>query len=384
MRVLYVLPVGERGGAERAVETWTAAHTPRVEPFVVMPPGPLVDRFRERGVRAEAPDCFRLSHLPAAVGYLRDFIRANRIDLVHSTMGKGHLFGALGALASGRPEVWFSHGPIAPRRWQGWIPLLPSAAVLVNSEYMRRCQAATWFRASELHTIPMGVDTAAFAPDAAARRRRREALGVDERTFVIGFFGRLARWKGQHVLLEALARAKDTLDVPVRACFVGGSPFGIDAEYRGELVELATRFGLGNCVHFTGHVDDVRDWLDASDAVVHGSTVPEPFGLVVAEAMAKARVVVATATGGPAETIEHDRAGFLYPAGDAGALARLLSRVAAMSTDARAAIGAAARASIVARHDVAVSVGALESLYADILARRESAVSSAARKRSAT
>jgi glycosyltransferase involved in cell wall biosynthesis len=77
-------------------------------------------------------------------------------------------------------------------------------------------------------------------------------------------------------------------------------------------------------VEIVGEVEDTHPWLEAADVVLVPSDDPEPFGLVAIEAFARARPVVGSSGGGLAEIIEHGRTGWLFPPGDAGALAQVL------------------------------------------------------------
>ena len=102
-----------------------------------------------------------------------------------------------------------------------------------------------------------------------------------------------------------------------------------DAEraYEGELHRLARERGLEEQVRFLGHVDDMTSLYRDVDVVVHTSVAAEPFGLVVAEAMAAGRPVVASDLGGPTEIVEHGRTGLLFRPGDPDALAKAIVRV---------------------------------------------------------
>jgi glycosyltransferase involved in cell wall biosynthesis len=111
---------------------------------------------------------------------------------------------------------------------------------------------------------------------------------------------------------------------------VGGTLFGKEPEYATELHEQAARPPLDGAVTFTGHVPDARPYIAAADIVVHSSINPEPFGLVIAEALAEGKPIVAFDEGGPAEMIESGRSGRLVAPGDvedlAGAIDELLRR----------------------------------------------------------
>lgn len=374
--ILYVLSVSERGGAERIVESWTSNHSRDFRAHVVVPAdGPVAQSLRKLGVQTVVPPSFRIRSLHKAVRFLKDYIKSEHIDLIHSTMPKAHLFGGLASLHSGCPEIWFHHGPLSSTKYQGLIPLIPSAAVLVASKYMEQVQSATYYSAKTVKRVPLGLDIEALAPNVANRERLRTQYGMSDDVLCIGMFGRLIQWKGQHVVVEALRLCRDRNPRMKFQCFfVGGTLFGREPEYRASLETTIAQQNLRQNVTFTGHVTDVYPYYDMTDVVIHASTVPEPFGLVVSEAMAKERIVVATTGGGPSEMIRDGETGFLYSAADAGRLADILldiyeRRQRADTREALRAIGARARAHIAAEYSITHSVQQLETLYREILGK---------------
>jgi glycosyltransferase involved in cell wall biosynthesis len=125
-------------------------------------------------------------------------------------------------------------------------------------------------------------------------------------------------------VLRAFAAEFAGLDA--RALIVGAPLFGED-DFDAALKALVIELGVETQVEFTGHVTDVSAQLARMHIVVHASTVPEPFGQVVIEAMAARRPVIAADAGGPAEIITDGVDGLLTPPGDVGALARALRRL---------------------------------------------------------
>ena len=153
---------------------------------------------------------------------------------------------------------------------------------------------------------------------------RRHGL-QDGDALTVGIVGRISPWKGQDVFLRAFALAFP--DSGARARIVGGALFGEEA-YGETLMALADELGIAERVDFTGHVDDVAAELAGLDIAVHASTIPEPFGQVVVEAMAAGVPVVATNAGGPAEVVSDGVDGLLFPMGDVEGLAERLTRLA--------------------------------------------------------
>jgi len=147
-------------------------------------------------------------------------------------------------------------------------------------------------------------------------------------TVRVGLVATFARWKGHQVFLEALARLSSR--TPVRGYIIGapiyqtgGSQWSLE-----ELRRQANRLGLEGRVGFTGFVDDVSGAMRSLDIVVHASTQPEPFGMVIIEAMACARPIVASRAGGAAELITEGDNALSHPPGDSTALAELIMLLA--------------------------------------------------------
>ena len=119
-----------------------------------------------------------------------------------------------------------------------------------------------------------------------------------------------------------------------------------------------------------GDCADIPAGLMLADAVVSASTDPEAFGRVVVEGQAMARPVVATSHGGAAETVEEGVTGWLVPPGDAEALAARLDRMLALGEAEREALGARARASVLARYTTPLMCAATLDVYREVLAER--------------
>jgi hypothetical protein len=126
----------------------------------------------------------------------------------------------------------------------------------------------------------------------------------------------------------------------VRAVIVGG-PHETEPRYASELRAQASLLGLNDVMTFAGFQTNIPEWMQAMDVFVHASD-REPFGIVLIEAMALGKPVIAGSEGGPAEIITDGENGLLVPYGDVGSLAHAIPRY--LDDDAFAArVGAAAR-----------------------------------------
>ncbi len=140
------------------------------------------------------------------------------------------------------------------------------------------------------------------------------------------WIGRLARWKGLHIVLQALKLLEMRgVDVDL---VVAGAAIHEGAEYQAEIAKHVAQ--LRTPPKFLGHVPDVEPLLHDADVLIHSSTIPEPFGQVIVQGMAAATPVVATAIGGPSEILDDGSTGLLVPPSDPLALTEaLLTLIAA-------------------------------------------------------
>lgn len=253
---------------------------------------------------------------------------ARHYDVICANSQKALFVCALAAKLSRRPLVWILHDIVTDpafsatnRRASLAFARLFARLVAVNSEETGRAFIEAGGEANKVRIVYNGFDPArakVYEPGKAARLRAELGLGPQP---LVGLFGRLSEWKGQHVFLEAIAAMEG-----VQAVIVGGALFGQEA-YEARIREQASSLGLDGRVRFLGFRSDVPELMAAMDVVAHTSIVAEPFGRVVVEAMMCGRPVVATRGGGVTEIIRDGETGLLVPPGEPSALAAALGRV---------------------------------------------------------
>jgi glycosyltransferase involved in cell wall biosynthesis len=153
------------------------------------------------------------------------------------------------------------------------------------------------------------------------------AEGGDPDELRVLMLGRMAHWKGQLLGLRALAALRTPRRLAVTVA--GGTWFGETAHQ--ERIREFARAHPELRIDVPGHVDEVVALIDRHDVLLHTSLLPEPFGQVVVQGLARGRIVVAADSGGPAEVITSGHDGLLYRTGDEADLTRTLQRVAAGS-----------------------------------------------------
>ena len=238
-----------------------------------------------------------------------------------------------------------------------------SARLGVPAGHMRRVYGVPVRRIRVIHR---GVDLGKFDP---ARVSAERVIQLSTRwrlpdgAPVVMLPGRLTRWKGQSVFIDAIAKlGRDDL-----RCILVGSDQGRTG-YRRELERQVARLGLGKVVQLVDHCDDMPAAYKLTDVVVSASTEPEAFGRVVAEGQALGRLVIATDHGGARETVIPGETGWLVEPGSADSLAEALSRCLALSAAARQAMAASAIANVRNNFSTEVMAGKTLDVYDEVLA----------------
>jgi glycosyltransferase involved in cell wall biosynthesis len=235
-------------------------------------------------------------------------------------------------------------------------------ALVAISAHTRAEFLAAGLPAERVIALPHGVDCERFRPaDGVERAALRERLGLPRAGPLLTFTGRLLRGKGVEVLLEAFAALAS--DAGAAQLAIVGSGSGQALSVEDELRQSVRRLGLESRVTFTGRVENVPDYLRASDAFVFPSFF-EAMPLSVIEALGCGLAVVATPVGGIVDLIEAGRTGLLVPPGDAPALARAIGRVSG-DERLRSDLGRSARAVALARFDARENVARYRTLFAE-------------------
>lgn len=374
MKILYLSACSQLGGAERALLDMLAsirAANPEVSLHVVTTEaGPLVSACRALNVEAtvvrlpkrvarlgDTPEETRVSHLlklfaaaPSIIAYLlrlRRVIRSFAPDVIHTNGFKMHVLGVF-AKPRSAALVWHLHDFVSSRPvMTKFLPRLSRfcRVAVANSGAVAADVRAVFGERLPVETIHNAVDLQRFSTTGAA-------IDLDELsgmrpsvpdTIRIGLVATLARWKGHETFLRAMSLLPR--DLPVRGYIVGDAIYQTDGSQHSlnELRALVNKLGVADRVGFTGFIDNTAAGMRALDVVVHASTEREPFGLVIAEAAASGKAIIASEKAGATELMR-DRMDFVsHDAGDSLSLAVQITHLA---TDAnlRNRLGARARA----------------------------------------
>ncbi len=371
LAILQVLPRLDMGGAERvAIETAEAVHMSGHRALIAAEGGLLSSAAARSGAE--------LVQLPLAtknplkiwrnIKRLEEVIEENQVDLIHAHSRAPAWSAYYAAKRRNIPFVTTYHGAYGEksaikRRYnevmaRGDLIVAPShfIAGLVIHRY--------GLLPDKLRVVHGGVnvetfDQAAVLGDRVARLSK--AWRVDVSAPVIMLPGRLTSLKGQKLLITALAQMRHQ---EALAVFVGG---GGRPAYVNKLLAEARRLDVEGRLRFTGPCDDMPAAMMLADVVVNASTSPESFGLTIVEAQAMGRVVIAADHGGAKETILPNETGYLFPPGNAEALAAALDAALDMDATQRIAQGHVARAHVARHFSTQAMQMRMLDVYAELL-----------------
>jgi glycosyltransferase involved in cell wall biosynthesis len=330
MKIAIIMPLGEqRGGGEKML--WDLILEGRnvdVEWLIIfLEDGPLVEQIRALGIDVRIVQSGRLRqpHLfISAVIKIVSIAQSEGADIIFGWMWKAHLYGGLAAMLANLPAVWYQlEEPSDANLMKRIANILPACAVLTLSKAGQEAQIKIWpHRPTPLVYPGVALDCfdPAILPSPLEARRK---LGLPLDGSVIGIVGRLQRWKGIHVLVEAMPKVLQKY--PDAHCVVVGGKHDLELDYQTFLEKQVRELGLGDRIIMAGFQQNVPEWVQAMDIFVHASD-NEPFGIVTIEAMALGKPVVAAASGGPTEIITDDKNGLLAPYGDSHTLSSAILR----------------------------------------------------------
>jgi glycosyltransferase involved in cell wall biosynthesis len=340
IRLLSIQPVAERGGSDHLlVRLVRSLPSDEFDHHVVVPaPSPLAAEFAAAGATLHVVPMRRISTSyggtewaayvagwPIGVGRITRLIPRLGIDVVH-TNSLHSLYGWAAAALTRRPHIWHAREIVvqsrAALRLERFLTHHFAAKVICMSQAV-----ADQLDPANVEVVYETVDPAEFRPDLAGRFRA--GAGIPDDAPLVGAVGRIDTWKGFDVLLDAYERAKTRR--PDLHLVVAGAPVTGKEQLA---TDLATRAAQLPDLHWVGPRADTPELFADLDVFVLPSTEPEPYGIVVVEALASGTPVVVSDAGGVREIVERaaSGSGTRVPPGDAAALADALVEVTPRTT----------------------------------------------------
>jgi len=369
--ILQVLPALRSGGVERGtLEIAEAQIAAGYRAIVASAGGEMVPALEALGAKhvtlpltAKSP--FAIWRNAAALAALA---RAEGVGLIHARSRAPAWSAQMAARRAGLPFVTTYHGAynegFPGKRFYNSVMARGDRVIAISHFIADLIRTRHGVAESRLRVIPRGVDPRRFDPALVSAERLeklRTAWSLPEGHPIIMLPARVTRWKGQMVLVEAMAR----LQGASLALLVG------DAEerpaFKAELLARIESLGLKERLRLVGHAADMPAALLLADVVIHASTDAEAFGRTVIEAQAMARPVIASDLGAPRETVAEGITGWRIPPGDAAALAGAIGKVLALPAAERAAFGTRARAAVLAGYTTQSMQAATIAVYRELL-----------------
>lgn len=342
-KILFVITKSNWGGAQRYVYD-LAANVPRDRYDAVVAAGGngvLIDKLKSAGIRTIP---IRALDRDISIGKeilsffsLLAMYQRECPSVIHLNSSKAGGIGAAAAWiytflpGASKPLVLFTaHGwgfneprpalvRVAIRALSALAGIFQDVVICINSADAK--SARRLVRKKKIVLIPNGIDAfTAMARDDARRELSRlvnsKEITPDE--FLIGTVAELTKNKGHEYLLDALAALRGR-GIRTRAIWIG------EGELRDVLEKAIRSRGLEKTVFLAGFLDDAKKYLSAFDVFILPS-LKEGTPYTILEAMHAGVPVIATPTGGIADSIQDNKTGILVPAADARALARAIER----------------------------------------------------------
>lgn len=369
IKVLYVHGVGEIGGAEKDLLSYLGLLDRNgFLPHVVCPEsGTLikeVERLRVPVVTIHLPPWRKWKNrfqVPCAVWKLVKIFRQWNIDIVHVNDYWWAPLAYLAAKICRIPVIVHIRQQIEPVRIaQYWLDK-PDYLFPVSKD-IERVLLSMAVTQSRVHVTYSGIDLNRFS-QIEHQPEFRQRYGLKDNQPIIGTVANLFPRKGYEYLLESLVEVKAAM--PGICCFIVGE--GSDA-YQKQLLQLIEKRHLMENVVFVGFQQNVHEFINAFDLFVLPS-IMEGFGIVLLEALAMGKPVIASRVGGIPEIITDGKTGILVPPKDSSALAKAIVGLIA-DEQAKQRFGEAARKVVEERFSQEMAVKRIENLYRDLMSER--------------
>lgn len=375
--ILQILPALQQGGVERGTLEMAQAITQAGgRALVASSGGRLVPLLRSLGAEhITLPDCG--SRNPARVlrnaRMLARLLGEHNVALVHARSRIPAWTARLACRRTHTPFVTTWHGvhanTIPGKKLYNSVLASGDRVIAISAHIGRMLRQEYHVPPERLRVIPRGADIEQFSPHAVSGQRMHhlaEQWNIPAGSAIILMPGRLSAWKGQSLVLQALAQLEAGLPEQPWHCVFAGSDKE-DGRYVGALTQLASSLGLDDRIRFAGHCEDMPAAMALATMVLVPSLRPEPFGRVVVEAQAMCRPVIVSHHGAAVETVEHGVTGLSVPPNHVEELADAMFAVLNAPAATLASMGEAARQAVLAQYTTQAMQHATLAVYDEVL-----------------
>ena len=378
LKVLQILPGLESGGVERGtVELVRALVKAKHSAFVCSSGGNLVKNVTNAaGIHFTLPVHSKNPiTMIRNIFRIRDLIESNGINIVHARSRAPAWSAYFACRLANCKFVTTFHGTYgtegALKRFYNSIMLKGDKVIAISNFILKHVETYYRYIKDNAEVIHRGVDLEYFNTENVNKKRiddLKDWLALpDESLFdrtVIVLPARFVRWKGHLFLLKALKYLKKKSFT----CLLVGAVSPEHYEYKEEVEAKIKEYELDDCVFLRNNASDMPAFYKIADIVISSSSPkPEAFGRTVVEGQAMGKTVIATAHGGPLETIDNGKTGFLISPTDPSALTDAITEVMKKDKKAKDKIIKAAQKSVKTNFSVESMCKKIIALYKELL-----------------
>ena len=346
--VLQVLPEMNHGGVEMGtVEIASGLQAAGIKNFVASAGGRMTYDLKKLKVKHfELPlKTKNPIKLWLNARKLAKIIKENKINIVHARSRAPAWSAYWAAKSTGAHFLTTFHGtyglgPFGIKKLYNRVMTYGKLVIAISTHIKKHMIKEYKFDETKMRLIHRCVNIDNFSPDKVSQERIIKALQdnhIPEDKPIISLIGRVTRWKGQHLLIEALSKVKNKDFY----CLIVGSDQG-RVHYTEELKDLVHKYKLDAKVQFIDHSFDIPALLMLSDIVLSTAIQPEAFGRAAIEGQAMGKIVLASNIGGSLDNTIDGVTGKLFESNDAKSLAKAIDWALTLPADEKKKISKAA------------------------------------------
>ncbi|MDC1174854.1 glycosyltransferase family 4 protein [Bacteriovoracaceae bacterium] len=324
-KILYLCPNGYLGGAERFVLEANLIHLSQdlESEILFFSDGVAVTKAKEYGIKCRVlENQFKFSkplQLFRSLKEINKMVIEENFSIVHSTMPYTHIISSLAFYFHPVKTVWFQHGPLG-NVFDYIAPFFKSDALLFNTQYLKNDhenKLFQYFIPQFEKIVPYSINEDLPEPNKVVEIQNK--LGSEKLRILL--LGRICPWKGYETAIMAIKRiiSNHPMKELIKVSVVGDVGRSEDIPYFDKVKALLSENNLEENFTFWGQQNNPQNFMGAHHVFLHTSNIPEPFGLVVGEAMLSGALCVGSSVGGTPEMIIHGQTGFGFDTTDKNA-----------------------------------------------------------------
>lgn len=303
------------------------------------------------------------------IRYIKKVLSENNIDILHTHHSLRDAKAELvAARLAGVKTISHRHGYANYTLFDRFFDQLCDSYIYISND-IARYHSLNGETSSKGVVIHNAIDAAPYTLDHEYRTVRTTEFKCCSNEIAIGMIGRVDWWKGQDIFIKALTQVIKRKP-NVKAVLIGDVDNNEFRErnikYLEGIKKIVDQNGLNDRVLWMGHREDIPYLIGGLDIIVHASTTPEPFGLVVLEGMASAKPVIATAAGGVLDIIRNGETGILVPCSNPEAMADAILKIISQP-DLAKRIAMAGRACVLEKFTITHQKQVINRLYTSLL-----------------